>query len=179
MEQNVKLFLEKSAYTVGKAGEETFYENTKCECGDLGIESPIEQLFYCAIKTLQRLNFIADSDPIEFDGKYYLFGLDVNPQTEINKYRVDFLITNWRTHHGQHSGKQIVVECDSQGWHERTEDERRREKTRDRFLIKQGYKVFHFTGKEIIEGPYVAAREVLAYVMGWDDLGLVDMPGDP
>lgn len=172
MEKNIRAFLETSAKEVGRVEEETFYENTKCECEDLGIDSPIEQFFYCALKTLQRLNFIADSDPIEVDGEYHILGLDVSPQQQIQRYRVDFIIT----HHRWNQKKSVVVECDSQEWHERTEKERRKEKARDRALIKQGYKVFHFTGKEVVENPYLVAREVLAYVMNWDDLTLVDMP---
>lgn len=58
----------------------------------------------------------------------------------------------------------VIIECDSQMFHDRTERERRYEKMRDRYLIQQGYKTFHYTGKEITDSPFKVAAEILAYV---------------
>ena len=65
---------------------------------------------------------------------------------------------------GENIGKKIIIECDSQLFHERTEKERRYEKLRDRYFTKKGYKIFHYTGKEITDYPCKIAAEILAYI---------------
>jgi Uncharacterized protein conserved in bacteria len=66
---------------------------------------------------------------------------------------------------GKWESRQVIVECDSQQFHERTEEERRYEKQRDRFLTVEGYKVFHFTGAEIVRNPWSVAAEILEFVV--------------
>jgi len=58
-----------------------------------------------------------------------------------------------------------VVECDSQQFHERTEEERRYEKARDRFLQKKGYKIFHYTGADIKSNYKKIVREIIRYAL--------------
>jgi len=84
----------------------------------------------------------------------------VRSQVEIGNYRTDFQI-DYR--YGAIK-RTLLVECDSQQWHERTERERRYEKARDRYLMKQGYDVFHFTGSEIIATPMKIAQEALVHI---------------
>lgn len=112
------------------------------------IESPIEQILYIALSTIKDVYWGSDSLTIQY-------------QQEIGKYRVDFEVICTSISGG---GKRVVVECDSQAFHERTEQERRYEKARDRFLQKQGYRAFHYTGKEIIEQPFRIASEIVAFV---------------
>src|SRR4030067_3006060 len=163
---NVVTFMNYCAREVGKFKEDLFHINTYDVIKGYEIQSPIEQLLYCAMITLQKINFINDVDPIDVKGSYYLNGLDIIPQYEIDNYRVDFLVQFWRHIYNtnENISKDVIVECDSQMFHDRTEKERRYEKIRDRYLIQKGYKVFHYTGKEIIDAPFKVAAEILAYV---------------
>jgi len=170
MEKNIEAFLKKSSDIIGKYHKDTFYGDTKCEFEDLDIKSPVEQLLYCAFQTLKEINGIEGDDPFEVDGKMYLHGLGILPQEKIGKYRVDFLITKHFIDHKIHAQaeKSVIVECDSQTWHERTEKERRYEKRRDRYLQTKGYEIFHYTGKEIMENPFKIAKEAIDFIYNYE-----------
>ena len=172
MEKNVEEFLNESSEIVGQYHKDLFYENEKSNFIDYEVKSPIEQLLYCAVKTLMAINDESEADPIEINGKMYLFGLAIWPQETIGKYRVDFLVIKHRIKERIQSDKSVVVECDSQEWHERSESERRYEKARDRYLQRKGYKVFRYTGKEIIEDPFKIAQEILKFVCEYG----IDLP---
>lgn len=87
---------------------------------------------------------------------------------EINKiYCGDSLEYGYQMSHSSpetYTIKSLIVECDSQEFHERTEKERRYEKARDRHLLSMGYKVFHYTGSEICKDPIGVAIEILVYL---------------
>lgn len=164
-QSEVVAYLNRCSKYVGAHAAMTFDQNTFCEFTDLCIESPIEQLFYVAAKTVAELNYIPHHDVLELNGQQAVFGLNIRPQFQIDRYRVDFCIT-WSGYPTRPLGSPrcVVVECDSQVWHERTEKERRYEKRRDRDLVRRGYHVFRFTGKEIMKHPGKVAIEVLGYV---------------
>jgi len=173
LEKNVQEFVDKCSKEVGKWKAEDFNQDMWSECieAENGIESPIEQILYCALRTVQTLNRIN-----EYDYRYnfvmkkpYSIGLLITPQQVIGKYRCDFLIIYDNFNKGL---REIIVECDSQQFHERTEKERRYEKARDRYFTMQGYKIFHYTGSEIVKRPLEIAVEILAYVM--DSVGSED-----
>jgi very-short-patch-repair endonuclease len=127
------------------------------ECQEAGeshtMDSPIEQVLYCALQTVRKLNGL--------DGASR--SVEVRPQVSLLKYRVDFLV-NYMDWYNEKIIKEVVVECDSQTFHERTEKERRYEKKRDRDLQIAGYKVFRFTGKEILKNYMKIAAEIIAFV---------------
>lgn len=164
METKVIKILKETGNTVGIYYNKMFIDNTEAEFEDLGIKSPIEQTLYCALKCLSNINSIKDADPFEVCGQYYIHGLDIEPQKEISNYRVDFLVSMNQIRKGEQWTKSVIIECDSQEWHERSERQRRYEKKRDRFLALEGYTVFHFTGKEIMDKPYQVAKEIISYV---------------
>jgi very-short-patch-repair endonuclease len=125
---------------------------------NFNISSPIEQLMYCAIDTVRDLNHLDMAEP--HNGKDGIMGIGIFPQNKIGKYRCDFLVT----YNSQNINNEVIVECDSQEFHERNEAERRYEKARDRFFVKQGYKVFHYTGSEIFKESLSLAREIISYL---------------
>lgn len=139
------------------------------KANDSKIESPIEQILYLAIKTVCRINWCEKTLENTPHGSIST-GVHVYPQYEIGKYRVDFFVEFSRIDYINSDKsnvvlkKTLVVECDSQQFHDRTEQERRYEKKRDRFLQKQGHKIFHFTGKEIKDEPFRIAAEIIAFV---------------
>jgi very-short-patch-repair endonuclease len=160
-------FLDHCSSMIGKHAEESFSQNRFCEFTDLKMESPIEHMLYTALWTIADLGGFPSHTVHYLEDREQLSGLSVDPQVVIGTYRVDFLVS-W---HGYPCArntqpKAVVIECDSQLWHERTEAERRYEKKRDRELLKRGYHVFRFTGKEIKDTPFHVASEVLNFVSG-------------
>lgn len=138
------------------------------------IESPIEQLFYCALQATATHNNIPfgaiympvidmkrrkDTGNADVEHGAYL-GIDINPQEELNKYRVDFLLIGYdgvkRT--------EVVIECDGHEFHDKNEKQRRYEKKRDRDLQADGFKVLRFTGSEIVNEPFRVALDALKFV---------------
>lgn len=162
----VTAFLSECSSLIGNYENEMFNQDTFCEFHEYGkdalMTSPIEHFFYAAFKAIVQLNGLKMADPIEVNGEMFMEGIDIQPQVAIEKYRVDFLLHNFRIK--KERTKRLVVECDSQQFHERTEPERRYEKERDRFLQSSGYHVFRFTGKEIKNEPFRVAGESLAYL---------------
>lgn len=160
--------MNEASIEVGKHEAEEFNVSCFSECVDWPINSPIEQILYTAIKAIRVFNAIEDGDThYDHDGKEYGQGLNIWPQHIIGKYRVDFFVTYISI---LEPTKMLAVECDSQEWHEQTEQQRRYEKKRDRFLISRGYKIFHYTGKEILENPYKVAAEIIKEVTGCDEI---------
>ena len=76
------------------------------------------------------------------------------------KYRVDFFVAI--RHQEKHYG--FVVECDGHDFHEKTKEQARKDKKRDRDLMAGGIPVIRFTGSEIVENPDKCAREVLGII---------------
>ncbi len=162
IEKNVMDFKINSSEIIGNYKNEMFNVGVSNEIEDFKIESPIEQLLYIALKTLVDIN-MDFADPLFIDGKLFLDGVNIYPQFKIGKYRVDFKISYYSNHQKKEHQKSIIVECDSQQFHDRTEPERRYEKKRDRDIQKLGYKVFRFTGSEIVKNPFEVAAEILEY----------------
>src|ERR1051325_2295886 len=104
--------------------EDTFSQDTFSECLERGMESPIEHILYTAFKTITRINFIRDAEPTTMRHGEFVTGLNIQPQVKIGDYRVDFLISD-HIYRGQGKveSKEVIVECDSQQFHERTEQE--------------------------------------------------------
>ncbi len=88
------------------------------------------------------------------------YGLHISTQAKVGKYKVDFLISS----SDGPQPNQIVVELDGHDFHDKDKYQRAYEKARDRFLIKKGLRVFHYTGSEIFSDPFAAAHEVLAFL---------------
>lgn len=56
--------------------------------------------------------------------------------------------------------KQFAIECDGHDFHEKTKEQAREDKERERELIKNNYTVIRFTGSEIYNNAYKCTREV-------------------
>lgn len=86
-------------------------------------------------------------------------GLNIWTQCKIGPYRVDFFLV---LNGGDGSGATLVVECDGHAFHEKTKEQARRDKRRDRELAAAGTQVVRYTGSEINADPYGCARETLS-----------------
>lgn len=106
-----------------------------------GDGSPIETLFKAAVSILAHICRVeGDDTPKALGG-----------QEQIGPYRVDFTITAF--------GKTVIVEVDGHDFHEKTKEQAQRDKARDRYLIKHGHTVIHFTGSEVWANPFACAQE--------------------
>lgn len=88
-------------------------------------------------------------------------GIYVYPQITIGEYRVDFYLV----HVDQEEGSPLIVECDGHDFHEKTKEQARRDKARDRYLVSQGYRVLRYTGSEIYNNPEGVAHEILSVLL--------------
>lgn len=83
------------------------------------------------------------------------------PQVSIGDYRVDFLALHISDQQGSAGYSGIVVECDGHDFHERTKEQVRRDKMRDRDLQLSGYTVLRYAGSEIWADAFRCADEVV------------------
>lgn len=114
-------------------------------------ESPIEQLMLIA------LNAIGTKNNHYFRKIFEMFDvLDVEPQKEVGKYRLDFLISclNQRK-----ESFLFAVECDGMEYH-LNEKSFQHDRKRDRELLSEGVITIRFSGKEITESPLRCANLV-------------------
>src|SRR3990167_1237647 len=89
--QDVIGFMDKCSGVVGRFEDEMFNQGLFNEINENQIDSPIEQILFCAFMTLLRINFIQRADVHSINGKDIVVGVDLKPQFHIGTYRVDFL----------------------------------------------------------------------------------------
>lgn len=116
-------------------------------------ESPIEERFvaYLMAEALKR------NDP----QIVWAVADQFEPEIEGKRYRADFKVTA-RSEDGEPS---VLIECDGHDFHEKTKEQARRDKSRDRALQSAGYHVLHFTGSEIWRDPKRCAHEVIDFLL--------------
>ncbi len=127
----------------------------------LQTESPIEGLLLGALyKDHDLHDFTVHfagcvNDPVEsVCGTVFIY-----QQATIAPYRVDFLIDDSSSPNAAQR-RWIVIECDGHDFHERTKDQVRRDRARDRFLQSKGCRVLRFTGSEIWADAEACAAEI-------------------
>jgi very-short-patch-repair endonuclease len=135
-------------------------------------ESPIETAFAVAFEWWCRLedNSVFIKGPEDTSNTSSLLEINhgpckewvnIAPQTEIDTYRVDFLIT---FSCGYKRLEELIVECDGHDFHDRTHDQASRDRERDRVLTSAGYRVFRFTGTDINRRPIECAIEIFRFI---------------
>ena len=145
------------------------FEKECCETGiDLSLNyveppvtSHIERILFISLITSLHINGFSYSETV-YENGICTSDVSILPQFKIDKYRIDFKVA----FHGKNYSiyKELLIECDSQEFHERTEMERRYEKERDRYLISKGYIILHFTGREILENPFKISTEIFLHL---------------
>ena len=134
----------------------------------LACESPIEELFALTMwargvwtervemhhcHTLGSLVHYAKIDP----SKMYFCA-----QVTIVGYRVDFVLVEAAS--GQDDPSVFAIECDGHDFHEKTKEQVRKDKARDRALVAAGCYVLRFSGSEIWANPVACVDQVLDLV---------------
>ncbi len=79
--------------------------------------------------------------------------LSLYQQRPAGSYTLDFAIEG--------PGVKVAVECDGHDYHERTKDQAAHDKSRDRWLTENGWRVLRFTGSEIHKDACRCAKEAV------------------
>ena len=96
--------------------------------------TPIEKVMFAILKRVCER--IQDS---------YGLILNFKPQAKVDNYRLDFCLCGRCGYELEH----VAIECDGHNFHEKTKEQAKHDKERDRYLTKKGYKILRFTGSEI------------------------------
>lgn len=126
------------------------------------MESPIEFMLANVAASLGGNCFKISNDKLDIDGVIIASDGALVPviysQVYIGVYRADFVFS--RTMLNGH--KQVcVVECDGHNFHEKTKEQARHDKARDRYFTKRGLRVLRFTGSEIYRDPAACLSEIV------------------
>ncbi len=155
-------FLDRAGDLYGRMQAERFRHEMHTDCLEHGLESPIEDLFLIAFMTMaaSECEDVNQSPDLVGGQVVYPYGLYIQPQAKVGKYRVDFLVSRVSSPLGK-AFSPVIVELDGHDYHDKDKRQRAYEKARDRFMVKEGYAVLHFTGSEVVADPFKAAHEVL------------------
>lgn len=126
-------------------------------------ESPIEALLLAAMHKNSKIGgrgyhfcLAEKASPIPpFDEAAFVY-----TQVCVGDYRADILIHDVTLPLDIREPRWMIVECDGHEYHERTKEQARRDKKRDRFFTAKGFKVLRFTGSEIWADSDACAEEV-------------------
>lgn len=114
------------------------------------LESPIEGFFLAAF-----LPYV-----LRTDGEY-----TITPQAEVaDGYRADFVIEF--APDAPPFVRLVVVECDGHDYHERTKEQAKRDKARERAITASGLPVFRFTGSELYRDAESCVEEIIDHTQG-------------
>jgi very-short-patch-repair endonuclease len=169
-------FIDRASGMYGELKAQHFAQEMQANCLDIGMQSPIEHLFWIACHVLCE----AHLSPINPEavrlstGEQVLpSGIYITPQRKVDKYKVDFFMSS------EGFGPNdiltpVVVELDGHDFHDKDKRQRSYEKRRDRDLVRAGYRVIHFTGSDVVKDPFACAWEALHMVGLFVGTGLHD-----
>lgn len=143
----------------------------------LNSESEIEEMLSFVFCAYQHVPFYSDTQfnyqamswcfpqvwtLAEAEGRVWLPGtVYVFSQVEIADYRVDFLaIMKFAPHGREPTTFYLAIECDGHDFHEKTKEQARRDKSRDRALLLSGIPCMRFAGSEIWKDAYACGKQV-------------------
>lgn len=136
-------------------------------------ESPIEQLLLIALRgaaemqPFTQIHFCLGEDLPErpnFDQSAFIY-----PQAKIGTFRVDLAIWDASLPFELKNPRLMIIECDGHAFHEKTKEQVRRDKQRDRFFQSKGYKLLRYSGSEIWADPDHCADEIYSELAIDDD----------
>jgi hypothetical protein len=110
--------------------------------------------------------------------------LRIEPQAQLGEHRVDFSLTldgSFRAPDGRvlRTSQRMVIECDGHDFHERTREQARRDRERDRRLQSFGFLVYRYTGQEIWEDVFTCAAQAIESITEPVMRGLTAPPTPP
>lgn len=135
--------------------------------------SPIEWTLLVALVTacscddINCVDVVADGETSEFGVRPAPFKTVIHIQYPVSSYRVDFLIEQFKHDPESKDGfgfsRAVIVECDGHEFHEKTKQQAKRDRQRERAIQALGYQILRFTGSEIFNDPFKCAEEVLRF----------------
>jgi len=141
------------------------------EANETPIHSPVEQLFWIEWQFRRAASF---DRYLDFDSKFELFPQVKNKFTGkyILDFQVDFFAFIMNSYDSKYVGHEqaisekvemqfLGIEIDSHIWHEKTKEQAKRDKERERFLVSQGWKLLRFTGSEVFMDAHECVEETL------------------
>lgn len=136
------------------------YANTYDEIIEQGITSPPEQLFYaCWIN----------------HPSYHETFISLFPQKKIGSFFMDFetsiisyFINNTRLENETlkeiwSACPLVGIEIDGHEWHEKTKEQVAKDKKRERYIVSQGYRVFRFSAKQVLDDVCSSCNEIFDF----------------
>jgi very-short-patch-repair endonuclease len=127
-------------------------------------QSPLEQQLAHAFAALSRFEWRApDHHPWEV-GRWPGWFLALLAQPQYDGYRADFGISTWAHLEDELPPFIVIIEVDGHDFHEKTKEQVRRDKSRDRFMTATEARVFRFSGSEVYQDAEACAADVLEYV---------------
>jgi very-short-patch-repair endonuclease len=133
-------------------------------------DSPIEKMLLASVLVLSQefgYDFIDFYYDIPHKKLHSPCDLGIECQFEVGKFKIDFCFTKKEYDSrvpNQMKTTSVLVECDGHDFHERTKEQARRDRSRDRKLQLLGYSILRFTGSEIWADPYKCAKEIFAFL---------------
>lgn len=128
------------------------------------IQSPIEKIFYLSLTEY----YVDDSigDPMS------QYNLLINLQPELQfgkkKYRPDFevIMLQYIQVGGQDKIRDFTcyIECDGHDFHERTKEQAKNDRKKDRDFMSKGLNLIRFTGSEIYNSHMKCSKEVINFM---------------
>lgn len=112
-------------------------------------ESPVEKNIYTSFAKHCAFSLSSRGRPRGVGADFKIY-----PQWTQGRFRFDFAVLG--------RDKKIAVEIDGHAFHERTQEQAFRDKSRDRILQAEGWLVFRFTGSEAHRDPDRCVKEVLS-----------------
>ena len=174
--ENVRLMMENRAHSIANGEYASFIcdieeQMEAAEEKDTPIVSPVEQMFLIGWNFWRRSHLCAWR-PEERPG--------LRPQYKdktTGKYRIDFTVdfieaivncpidsifcNNEQEIFSRFPEPLVGIEIDGHQWHEKTKEQARRDKERERFLVAAGWKILRFTGSEVFNDTDKCVCEVL------------------
>lgn len=132
-----------------------------------GAESPIEDILGRAVSVsfemssgFMRLHPCYNGEDLD---KFKLLATDGHvvfavPQFQTKRGRIDFVF--YMPPFDAHGERFLAVECDGHDFHERTKDQAKKDRSRDRDLQSDGFTVYRFTGSEIWRDPLKCSQQI-------------------
>lgn len=150
--------------TIGQEIVDDALENYRDSLKFMGekLNSPLETVMFAAL----YYHFNTD-EFVSFSKMDFTFGqpptnpfsqTDIFLQAKVGVYVADFLFD---IHFDGDPRRTLVVECDGHDFHERTKDQARKDRERDRWMLSKNITVMRFTGSEIWADPLDCAGQVV------------------
>lgn len=117
-------------------------------------DSPIERMLFVQLRRCMEMSSLQSYwDVFEITTQYKI---EIDENT---KYRLDFYVifNDMRNK----IKREFAIECDGHDFHEKTKEQAKRDKRRDRDLLAKGITVIRFTGSEIYNDAFGCAREAV------------------